>query len=110
MIGDSVAWGQGLIPAQKYHSIVENDIRAANGHIGVYKSVFSHSDARIGVGDNTVLPAIPGEVPTRYPTILQQLDVLSDADRMDVVGDPSRSQTYSRQSMGHPWPLSTAGR
>jgi hypothetical protein len=46
--GDSVLWGQGLLPEQKYHSLVENEIKARYPSININKQVFAHSGAIIG--------------------------------------------------------------
>lgn len=85
-LGDSVQWGQGLQEDQKFHSLVQAAIKARQGNVGVYKTVLAHSGATIGVDDNTSLPAIDGEVPTSYPTIMQQCDAFSAApETVDLV-------------------------
>jgi hypothetical protein len=77
--GDSIMWGQGLQPTEKFHDQVEQAVKAKHGDIGLYKDVVAHSGATIGVGDATSLPALNGEVPTSYPTIVQQASALSAA-------------------------------
>lgn len=79
IIGDSVACGQGLVPQQKMHTLVANQLRQNRGNIGVQTVMLAHSGATIGVGDSTVLPSIDGEVPTSYPTALQQVEMFNDA-------------------------------
>jgi lysophospholipase L1-like esterase len=76
VVGDSVAWGVGLQEPLKYSGLVEQKVRDLNqqSNIGVYRGVEAHTGAKIGVGDTNGLPAIHGEVPTRYPTVLAQLD------------------------------------
>jgi hypothetical protein len=74
VLGDSIQWGQGLAEHLKLHSLVEEHIRTTHSNIGVYKTVLAHSGAIIGSDDNTQQPPIHGEVPTDYPTILQQVD------------------------------------
>lgn len=86
VLGDSVAWGQGLPDQQKYHTKVAHALEAAGGGIKAYTTQLAHSGATIGVGDNTNLPAIPGEVPTSYPTAMQQLGmVTTDSATVDLV-------------------------
>lgn len=77
VVGDSVGWGQGLVEADKFHSIVERSIRESHGGIGVQKLVRAHSGAIIGLGDTTVEPPLDGEVPTKRPTVLQQVGSLA---------------------------------
>lgn len=86
VFGDSIQWGQGLREDLKFHSLVENRIKATNGDMGVYKTVLAHSGATIGVGNNTQLPPVNGEVPTSFPTILQQIDAYPhDPASVDLV-------------------------
>ncbi len=73
VLGDSVTWGQGLLDADKMHRLVAARIPQAE-----IASVLAHSGAIIGVcGRQTRLPA-DGEVPTAYPSILQQCDGFHD--------------------------------
>jgi beta-glucosidase/6-phospho-beta-glucosidase/beta-galactosidase/lysophospholipase L1-like esterase len=86
VIGDSVAWGQGLQEHEKYHTLVQETLAAKEASIGISKTVLAHSGANIGVGDPTSLPAIPGEVPTSYPTIMQQCASFTDSpETVDLV-------------------------
>ncbi|GGQ55310.1 family 1 glycosylhydrolase [Couchioplanes azureus] len=86
VLGDSVAWGQGLRPHEKYVSVVERALGEGGGGIKSYTTMLAHSGATIGVGDTTTLPALPGEIPTSYPTVMQQLDAYAGtADRVDLV-------------------------
>jgi beta-glucosidase/6-phospho-beta-glucosidase/beta-galactosidase/lysophospholipase L1-like esterase len=86
VLGDSVAWGQGLPAHEKYSTLVEAALAATSGGIKSYSTILAHSGATIGIGDVTVMPALPGEVPTSYPTVLQQLDNYGGAsDSVDLV-------------------------
>jgi lysophospholipase L1-like esterase len=69
--GDSVVWGQGLYPQQKFTWQV---YRALTGTDPTPETLqaHAHSGANIGVGATIVKPALDGEVPDSYPTILQQ--------------------------------------
>jgi lysophospholipase L1-like esterase len=71
--GDSVVWGQGLYPQQKFTWQV---YRALAGVDPTPEKLlaYAHSGASIGVGATIVKPALDGEVPDSYPTILQQCD------------------------------------
>jgi hypothetical protein len=80
VFGDSIQWGQGLRDDLKFHHMVEQYV-GNNGSIGVYKTVHAHSGATIGVRDNNLGSPLNGEVPTSYPTILQQVDLYA--------GDPA---------------------
>lgn len=69
--GDSVVWGQGLYPQQKFTWQV---YRALAGSDPTPETLlaYAHSGANIGVGATIVKPAQDGEVPDSYPTVLQQ--------------------------------------
>jgi hypothetical protein len=77
VIGDSVAWGQGLEEKDKFHSLVEKDIREKYSGANVYKKVLAHSGATIGIGDFAIEAPLYGEVPTSHPSILQQCDAFT---------------------------------
>ncbi|MBI3557921.1 MAG: SGNH/GDSL hydrolase family protein [Deltaproteobacteria bacterium] len=92
VLGDSIAWGQGLQENEKYSTLVARALSAKMGNIGVYKEVVAHSGAIIGGGPTDPgihTPegsALPGEVPTSYPTIIQQVDmVVTDSEAVDLV-------------------------
>ncbi len=77
VLGDSSIWGQGLQEPDKFHSRVQVAIPARNPTVTtVNKVVLAHSGATIGSGDPTNPSALTeppvGEVPTSYPTIIQQ--------------------------------------
>ncbi|HEX7643409.1 MAG TPA: SGNH/GDSL hydrolase family protein [Burkholderiaceae bacterium] len=69
--GDSIVWGQGLYPQQKFTWQV---YRALAGKDPTPATLIAcaHSGATIGAGSTIVKPALDGEVPDSYPTILQQ--------------------------------------
>ncbi len=72
-IGDSVAWGQGLEPHVKASALLANEIERLLDGRPVYVAPRAHSGAPVGVGNETQLPGLHGEVPTSYPTVLQQV-------------------------------------
>jgi lysophospholipase L1-like esterase len=84
VLGDSVTWGQGLLMPQKFYSMVKLALSGTDCTTNC--AVLAHSGATIGVGVNTIEPAVDGEVPTSYPTILQQCNGIDDApERVDLV-------------------------
>jgi lysophospholipase L1-like esterase len=91
VLGDSVAWGQGLQEHEKFHTILENEIRSRAGGIGVYKNVLAHSGAIIGANDDRTDPAIAGqfggEVPTNGPTLREQVKLALNGAAKDETID-----------------------
>lgn len=83
VFGDSVQWGQGLREDLKFHSLVENYIKSKGR--SVYKKVYAHSGATIGKDDPTVKNPVDGEIPTAYPTILQQVSNFDEDRLVDLV-------------------------
>ena len=79
VLGDSVMWGQGLSEDNKIHSRVANLLQDCLGSRPSEILIRAHSGAIIGVGDNTVQTPLPGEIPTSYPTILQQCNNFADS-------------------------------
>ncbi|HYG82552.1 MAG TPA: SGNH/GDSL hydrolase family protein, partial [Pyrinomonadaceae bacterium] len=88
VFGDSVMWGGGLPSHLKYSSLAANYVASLMENIGIYSDNKSHHGAKIGRGDSTAKDELPGEMSTRWPTILQQVDSLSslaDAAEVDLV-------------------------
>ncbi|PYP91835.1 MAG: hypothetical protein DMG65_05910 [Candidatus Angelobacter sp. Gp1-AA117] len=90
VFGDSVAWGQGLQDANKFHSLVEQELRRRHGNIGVYKDVRAHSGATVSpVRSPTAFQSrLNGEIPTSFPTISEQVmefEGAPDAPDVDLV-------------------------
>ncbi|PGY09073.1 IPT/TIG domain-containing protein [Bacillus sp. AFS031507] len=86
VLGDSISWGQGLGPHEKHYSLVSSAVKSRLGNIGSYTQVLAHSGAIIGVEDTSSNSAWDGEVPTSYPTILQQVDrVVGEPDKVDLI-------------------------
>ena len=80
VFGDSVTWGQGLLPEEKFHSMVQAAIPNAES------MMLAHSGATIGVGVPTTEAAVDGEVPTAYPTVMQQVGAFDVApEAVDLV-------------------------
>src|SRR5712691_10496217 len=70
VFGDSVTWGQGFFPDQKFAKHVTDAL-------GVELRMHAHSGAVIGV-NNHETGSCPPEAPRHTPTILQQIAVNSD--------------------------------
>lgn len=85
VVGDSVAWGQGLEDHERASQVVGQRLEAADAAgRGVYVHSRAHSGAVIGVGNATVLPPVHGEVPTAFPTVLQQVEAFDGEDERGV--------------------------
>jgi len=76
VFGDSVTWGQGFHPEQKFAQQVASTLSAQ-------LSMHAHSGATIGV-NNTESGSCPPEAPRHTPTILQQVATNTD--------DPGRAE------------------
>lgn len=87
VFGDSVPWGQGLLEQDKYRTLVAEGLAARPGSAPQEPpAVLAHSGATIGVGVNTNEGSLDGEVPTAYPTIIQQVAAFNDApESVDLV-------------------------
>jgi lysophospholipase L1-like esterase len=88
VFGDSVMWGGGLHEHLKYYSLAADYVAARMENAGVYRTNEAHHGAKIGRGDSTVKDEMPGEMSSRWPTILQQVDSLSsisDAAEVDLI-------------------------
>jgi len=83
--GDSVVWGQGLFPQQKFSSLVYKALTGEDPSADTLQ-VLAHSGAVIGIGATIAKPALNGEVPDSYPTVLQQcIGYAGTADDVDIV-------------------------
>ena len=83
VLGDSVPWGQGLLEPQKMHALVRDAVAAQQGPTRCLQ--MAHSGAVIGVDSGGgPAAACDGEVPTSFPTIVQQCEAAPDT-RVDLV-------------------------
>lgn len=80
VLGDSVAWGQGLLPQDKYAYLVADGL---GGDIEVL--MYAHSGARINIPGSTARANVTPEVPTASPTIISQVDSVTDPAHVDIV-------------------------
>ncbi|WP_394138412.1 hypothetical protein [Cytobacillus oceanisediminis] len=75
-----------MMEHEKFHSLVAAAVQTRAGGIGFYKEVFAHSGAIIGADNTEVHPRLPGEVPSKFPTILQQVDMFTGLeDFVDLI-------------------------
>ncbi len=83
VLGDSIPWGQGLLPAHKYPAVLAQQLSTT---YTVSTDVVAHSGATIGAGATAGASAPHGEVPDAYPTILTQCTTYTQApDTVDLV-------------------------
>ena len=71
-LGDSVNWGQGLLPENKFDRIVQQKIGAEST-----LETIAHSGAIIGIHTRD-MAAANGEIPLSYPTIINQCEIIND--------------------------------
>jgi hypothetical protein len=79
VFGTSILWGQGLEDRDKTHNVLARMLENHMPERVINTYLIAHSGAstgykRDGTVDTRQLPRIHGEVPTLYPTILQQID------------------------------------
>ncbi|MDO8431621.1 MAG: SGNH/GDSL hydrolase family protein [Candidatus Binatus sp.] len=111
-LGDSVMWGQGHLPHNKFHQLVCDQLRYQDDYQGITPVMRAHSGAIIGARTDRQWTAKNGEIPISGPSILTQCRqydddpdavrvVLLDGGINDVtVGkiiDPSTSSTELRE-------------
>jgi lysophospholipase L1-like esterase len=82
VLGDSVTWGQGLPDGQKMHDYVRDALAVRHGPVRCL--LRAHSGAIVGVDSGGGASTCDGEVPTSFPTIIQQCDESPDTD-VDLV-------------------------
>ncbi|PYR66586.1 MAG: hypothetical protein DMF87_19360 [Acidobacteria bacterium] len=80
VVGDSVAWGQGLLDAHKYGSIVNQTLGLVTPPL-----MLAHSGATVGLRGATPFTARSGEVPTSSPTVLEQVNAAPDPADAQIV-------------------------
>jgi hypothetical protein len=82
VLGDSVAWGQGLADLHKYAYILKSKIDLTKNSELI---MMAHSGAKIGSHYIGSQPIIDSEVPYATPTIFDQIDLASDPSSIDLV-------------------------
>jgi hypothetical protein len=83
-LGDSIPWGQGLLEAEKYDTLVKDALTPSHPGI-IPPERLAHSGAVIGAFGATGTPE-PGEVPASRLTIIEQCDgFVNSPETVDVV-------------------------
>ena len=83
-IGDSIIWGQGLLPSEKFNTLVQQGLMLKHPE-GVTLESVAHSGAVIGATGAVGTPE-PGEVPASRLTIIEQCDGYANSpDTVDLV-------------------------
>ncbi|MEP7289692.1 MAG: SGNH/GDSL hydrolase family protein [Chloroflexota bacterium] len=90
VFGTSILWGQGLEDGDKIHSVVVQLLRERFPERNVKATFLAHSGASTGFAQDGSVdahrePRIHGEVPTLYPTIIQEIE------EFDALNIPSES-------------------
>ena len=67
VLGDSIAWGQGLKSRNKFANLVAQGIATARRQVVIVKRPAAHSGAHLTAGCQ---PTLPGEVPNSEPGIV----------------------------------------
>jgi len=75
VLGDSIAWGQGLQEWNKFSSLVCDQLKYRPEYLGLTRAVLARSGAIIGADAEREPPrAVSSEIPWYFPTIIQQCD------------------------------------
>ncbi len=83
-IGDSIIWGQGLLPNEKFTTLVQQALLLKHPE-GVSLESVAHSGAVIGANGSSGTPQA-GEVPASRLSIVEQCDAFSNSpDTVDLV-------------------------
>jgi len=84
VFGDSVNWGQGLLPKHKFSTLVAKTLAAKGRTLSV--ELLAHSGATIGMRGPDTKTRIDGEVPVSYPTVTEQVAAYAgDPDDVRVI-------------------------
>lgn len=86
ILGDSVAWGNGLPETAKMSTLVSEVIERETGRL-VIRQRYAHSGAKIvpSEGDGICLLNCVGEVPTISTSITVQADLIERPEMMDLI-------------------------
>jgi lysophospholipase L1-like esterase len=85
VLGDSILWGQGLLPAEKFSTKIQQWLSLELGRT-VTLEVLAHSRAVIIPDDlKDAIPAKPGEVPNKHPSITAQAKQVLSAESVNLL-------------------------
>jgi len=76
-LGDSIVWGQGLLPGEKFDVLVQQALLAKYPG-GVTLDAVAHSGAVIGANGASGAPQV-GEVPASRLSIIEQCNSYTDS-------------------------------
>jgi|WetSurMetagenome_2_1015567.scaffolds.fasta_scaffold07385_2 lysophospholipase L1-like esterase len=82
VIGDSIAWGEGLNQEEKYYYLVAKWLNEEL-HRPINVTVYAHNAAKLE--SNEVSECTYPECPNSYPSILKQADLISNLDQVDLI-------------------------
>ena len=88
VIGDSVAWGEGLQDQDKWSTAVAAYVTAANAGMSVYTTIRAHTGAILGWNAALGGTVFDGDVPESDPSVHQQaldLAALPNAASVDLI-------------------------
>jgi lysophospholipase L1-like esterase len=101
VLGDSIAWGEGLEPQEKYCSLVATHVATANPNISVYTTQKAHTGAILGWWDPTVKQPYDGDIPTSYPTVRHQAEDAARALNASTIDLILLSATINDVGLSH---------
>lgn len=85
VIGDSVAWGEGLQEPDKWSTKAGEYLTAANAGMSVYTEKKAHTGSILGWNDGGSGSPFNGDIPQPYPTVRQQAqDIANSANAATV--------------------------
>ncbi len=87
VLGDSVAWGQGLPEGNKFATLVCDQLKSRPEYAGMKLVIRARSGAVIGASLTARSPRfVPSEIPWTYPTVIQQCEGYDgDPDKVRIV-------------------------
>lgn len=85
VFGDSIHWGQGLLPEQKMAYLLKQKLESKNKSLKIRIESNAHSGATIGEKSTKKDAELHGEIPRTDPTILGQIDLAIDKDQIDLI-------------------------
>jgi hypothetical protein len=86
VVGDSVLWGEGLLPgppAMKISDLVRGRVATQLGDVDTFVDLLAHAGAVISGGAGS--PVASGEVPDQVPTVTAQVAAIADGENVDLV-------------------------
>lgn len=82
VLGDSVSWGQGLLPQHKFANLVASSL---GGSTAADNFMLAHSGAIIGVSAPDARTSVNPEIPAPAPMIIDQVSQVRAPETVDLV-------------------------